>query len=125
MVLNRVREPSGAILEMTATVKTLLSDAELRQSAGILGISTFDHRWLLEPADGGTRFIQHEVDRGIGLWVVELGLDRARLCGHQRSVSREGAVSDGEAWQLSFRISSKDMLPPPVTCPCRLVQVEC
>ncbi len=67
-VLNRVREPSGAILEMTATVETLLPSAELRQSGGIPGILTFDHRWLLEPVEGGTRVIQHEVDRGIGLW---------------------------------------------------------
>ena len=67
-VLNRVREPSGAILEMTATVETLLPRAELRQSGGIPGILTFDHRWLLEPADGGTNVVQHEVDRGIGLW---------------------------------------------------------
>ena len=67
-VLNRVREPSGAILEMTATVETFLPNAELRQSGGIPGILTFNHRWLLEPADGGTKVIQHEVDRGIGLW---------------------------------------------------------
>lgn len=67
-VLNRVREPSGVILEMTATVETFLPNAELRQSGGIPGILTFNHRWLLEPADGGTKVIQHEVDRGIGLW---------------------------------------------------------
>ena len=67
-VLNRVREPSGAILEMTATVETLLPGAELYQSGGVPGILTFNHRWLLEPADDGTKVIQHEVDRGIGLW---------------------------------------------------------
>ena len=67
-VLNRVREPSGAILEMTATVETLVPGAELRQSGGIPGVLTFDHRWLLEPVEGGTRVVQHEVDRGIGLW---------------------------------------------------------
>ena len=67
-VLNRVREPNGDILEMTATVETLLPNAELRQSGGILGILTFDHRWLLEPVNGGTKVTQHEVDRGIGLW---------------------------------------------------------
>ena len=67
-VLNRVRQPSGEVLEMTATVETLVPGAELRQSGGIPGVLTFDHRWLLEPANGGTRVIQHEVDRGIGLW---------------------------------------------------------
>ena len=67
-VLNRVREPGGTILEMTATVETLLPNAELRQSGGVPGILTFDHRWLLNPADDGTKVIQYEVDRGIGLW---------------------------------------------------------
>ena len=67
-VLNRVREPGGAILEMTATVETLLPGAELRQSGGIPGILTFDHLWQLESTDDGTKVIQHEVDRGIGPW---------------------------------------------------------
>ena len=65
-MLNRVREPSGEVLEMTVTVETLVPGAELRQSGGLPGILTFDHRWLLEPVEGGTRVIQHEVDRGIG-----------------------------------------------------------
>ena len=67
-VLNKVRDPSGAVLEMTATVDTLVPSAELRQSGGLPGVLTFDHRWLLEPVEGGTRVIQHEVDRGLGLW---------------------------------------------------------
>ncbi len=67
-VLNKVRDPSGAILEMTALVETLEPRAELRQSGGTPGILTFDHRWLLAPTEGGTRVVQHEVDRGIGLW---------------------------------------------------------
>ncbi len=67
-VVNRVREPGGAILEMTATVETLVPNSQLRQSGGVPGIVTFDHRWLLEPADDGTKVTQHEIDRGIGLW---------------------------------------------------------
>ena len=70
-VLNRVRDPGGAILEITALVETFRPGVELRQSGGIPGILTFDHRWLLEPMDGGTRVVQHEVDRGIGLWFVD------------------------------------------------------
>ena len=67
-VFNKVRDPSGELLEMTARVKTLRPNAELRQSGGVPGFLTFDHQWLLEPTEGGTLVIQHEVDRGIGLW---------------------------------------------------------
>ena len=70
-VLNKVRDPGGAVLEMTALVETVRPGAELRQSGGIPGILTFDHRWLLESIEGGTRVVQHEVDRGIGLWFVD------------------------------------------------------
>ena len=70
-VLNKVRDPDGAVLEMTALVETVRPGAELRQSGGIPGILTFDHRWLLEPVEGGTQVVQHEVDRGIGLWFVD------------------------------------------------------
>lgn len=67
-VLNRVRDPSAEILEMSATVTTLEKARELRQSGGIPGVLTFDHRWLLEATQEGTKVVQHEVDRGIGLW---------------------------------------------------------
>lgn len=67
-VQNKVKDPNGKILEMTALVETLRSSEELRQSGGIPGILSFDHRWLLEPVEGGTKVTQHEVDRGIGLW---------------------------------------------------------
>lgn len=67
-VKNKVRDPEGKILEMTATVKALKPARELRQYGGIPGIITFDHRWLLEPVEGGTKVIQHEIDRGLYLW---------------------------------------------------------
>ncbi len=67
-MLNKVRDPKGNILEMTAKVKTLREARELRQTGGIPGVITFDHQWLLEPVEGGTRVIQHEVDRGLYLW---------------------------------------------------------
>ncbi len=65
---NKVVDPTGKILEMTATVATLIPERELRQKGGIPGILTFDHRWLLEPFSAGTKVTQHEIDRGIGLW---------------------------------------------------------
>lgn len=67
-MLNRVRDPSGKLLEMTATVTSLVPARELRQKGGMPGVLTFDHQWLLEPVPDGTRVIQHELDRGIGLW---------------------------------------------------------
>ncbi len=67
-VEHHVRDPDGGLLEMTATVKTFNPGVELRQTGGLPGVLTFDHRWLLEPVEGGTKVIQHEVDRGIGLW---------------------------------------------------------
>ena len=67
-VQNKVRDPSGKILEMTATVHSLAPNRELRQTGGMPGIITFDHRWILEPVEGGTKVTQQEVDRGAGLW---------------------------------------------------------
>ncbi len=66
-VTNTVQFPDGSDVEMAATVKAVVAGRELRQSGGMPGILTFDHRWLLEPVEGGTRVVQHEVDRGIGL----------------------------------------------------------
>ena len=65
---NFVRDPSGAILEMSAEITALIPGEELRQKGGMPGALTFDHRWLLEPVEGGTKVTQHEIDRGIGLW---------------------------------------------------------
>ena len=65
---NTVRFPTGALVEMSAHVKTVTPMREVHQHGGTPGIITFDHQWLLEPVEGGTRVIQHELDRGIYLW---------------------------------------------------------
>ena len=67
-VQNRVADPTGRIIEMTATVRTVAINRELHQASGTHGIITFDHRWLLIPVEGGTRVTQHELDRGALLW---------------------------------------------------------
>ena len=67
-VTQTVRFPDGRDVVMTATIKALVAEREIRQSGGMPGVLTFDHQWLLEPVEGGTRVVQHEVDRGIGLW---------------------------------------------------------
>ncbi len=65
---NLVREPSGKESVMTSTVIRMTDERELNQFGGIRGLLTFDHQWLLEPVDGGTRVIQHEEYRGLGVW---------------------------------------------------------
>ena len=67
-VMNSVMFPDGNAVDMKAKVKTVTPGRELRQTGGIPGFLTFDHRWLLEPVDGGTKVVQHEVDRGFYLW---------------------------------------------------------
>ncbi len=67
-VTNTVRFPDGSDVDMAATIKTLSDQKELRQTGGMLGFLTFDHQWLLEPVEGGTRVVQHEIDRGFWLW---------------------------------------------------------
>ncbi len=67
-VQNKVRDPDGKILEMTAEIRVLRPEREIRQFGGLPGIITFDHQWILEPVPEGTRVIQHETDQGIYLW---------------------------------------------------------
>lgn len=67
-VKNSVRFPDGATVDMSATIRTFEEARELRQFGGTWGLMTFDHQWLLQPIEGGTRVIQHEVDRGLVLW---------------------------------------------------------
>lgn len=67
-VTNAVQFPDGSLVDMKATVRTLTENREIRQYGGMPGIITFDHRWLLEPVEGGTLVSQHEVDRGLWVW---------------------------------------------------------
>ena len=63
----QMTQPDGKKSVITSKVKKMIEHKELNQHGGIPGILTFDHKYLLESVDGGTRVIQHEVDRGIGL----------------------------------------------------------
>ena len=60
--------PEGDPLNIEMTVRTVDAPKRLRNGGGTPGVLTFDHSWILEPIDGGTRVIQHEVDGGIGMW---------------------------------------------------------
>jgi hypothetical protein len=63
----QMTQPDGKQSEIIARVKKMVELKELNQSGGIPGILTFDHKWLLKPADEDTRVTQHEEYRGVGV----------------------------------------------------------
>ena len=67
-VTYRVRQPGGEEYDIVAEVVRADAAKELHQHGGTWGILTFDHHWILEPVEGGTRVVQHENYRGIGVW---------------------------------------------------------
>ena len=67
-VLNTFKDPSGKLFDVTNKVEALEPNRLLRQKGGFTGVLTFDHHWLLEQAEGGTKVIQYEIDRGIYVW---------------------------------------------------------
>ncbi len=58
---------SGEAAEVEAKVVKVDHARELNQAGGYWGILTFDHHWILEPVEGGTRVTQHEDYEGIGV----------------------------------------------------------
>ena len=62
-----MRLEDGSVTAFEVVVKKLLPEQELHQRAGFPGILTADHQWLLEQTPAGTRVIQHEEYRGIGV----------------------------------------------------------
>ena len=69
----QMTQPDGKQSEVMARVKKMVELKELNQSGGIPGILTFDHKWLLDPVDEGTRVAQHEEYRGIWVWFWDAG----------------------------------------------------
>ena len=67
-IKNQVQAPNDQVMNITAAVTELIENKELRQDGGLWGFVTFDHQWLLEPTEGGTKVIQHEVDKGFYMW---------------------------------------------------------
>ena len=67
-VLNTFKDPSGKLFDVTNKVEALEPNRLLRQKGGFTGVLTFDHQWLLEPVEGGTKVTQYEIDRGIYVW---------------------------------------------------------
>ena len=67
-VETTVREPGKQDIVIKSQVLKVSRNRELNQVGGIRGLITFDHKWLLEPTDEGTKVTQHEVDRGLWVW---------------------------------------------------------
>ncbi len=65
---NQVVEPGKDAVTMSATVKAIEPLKRINQGGGIPGVITFDHNYYLEPENGGTRVIQHEVDQGFYMY---------------------------------------------------------
>lgn len=98
-VSARFAAPGGEVLEIEMTVRDLRTAQLLRQVGGVPGVITFDHSWILKPVNGGTRVIQHEVDRGIYLWFwdsswIEPAYQRAGEALRDRVIALESAGSD-------------------------------
>lgn len=63
-----MRTADGDATPVESLVRRLVDGQEINQFGGMRGVLTFSHTWRLEPATGGTRVIQHEEYRGIGVW---------------------------------------------------------
>ena len=64
----RMTDNTGKQTQVKSKVIEMVEEKKLNQFGGMRGILTFDHQWLLEPVEGGTKVIQHEEYRGIGVW---------------------------------------------------------
>jgi len=63
----RMTQPDGTQSVMKSRVGKVVALKELHQHAGITGILTAHHSYRLEPTQGGTRLLQHEVDNGVAM----------------------------------------------------------
>ncbi len=57
----------GGQTPIEVSVTNLIPGREIHQSAGIPGVLTANHQWLIEPVSDGTRVVQHEEYRGTGV----------------------------------------------------------
>ena len=63
-----MKDQAGKEHDVKAKVVKFDEALELNQFGGMRGVMTFDHHWILQPTEGGTKVIQHEEYRGIGVW---------------------------------------------------------
>ena len=63
----RMTQPNGTQSTMKSRIGKVVALKELNQHAGIPGVLTAHHSYRLEPTQGGTRVIQHEIDNGVAM----------------------------------------------------------
>ncbi len=61
------RQDENTKSEIPSTVKKMVKDELLNQGGGMPGVLTFDHKYILKPATGGTLVIINEDYRGVGV----------------------------------------------------------
>ena len=59
-IMNWVAEPDRKPAKISSTVVTYDPPYHLNQFGGYLGVITFDHHYILEKVEGGTKVIQRE-----------------------------------------------------------------
>lgn len=64
-VKYRFTQDKEHVSEIPSQVKKMTKAALLNQYGGLTGVITFDHRYILEPVEKGTKLIIHEDYRGI------------------------------------------------------------
>ncbi len=62
----------GSVVPVEARVIEMVPNKLLNQFGGYPGILTFDHQWILEATPEGTRVVQHEEYRGVGVLFVDV-----------------------------------------------------
>ena len=62
-----IKLEDGAHSQITVTVDAMLEYQSIQQSAGVAGIPTAHHEWLLETAKEGTLAVQREPYPGVGV----------------------------------------------------------
>ena len=66
-VTYEFRQDDENSYEISSRVQGIVDGRLLNQRGGLPGVLTFDHRYVLEPADSGTNVIIHEDYRGIAV----------------------------------------------------------
>ena len=66
IITYRVRSPNGGGGETDAEIIGFEEGRLLNQYGGMPLVLTYDHFWVLEPTERGTKLVQKEIYRGIG-----------------------------------------------------------
>lgn len=66
-VKYRFHQDDDNAYEISTSVKQVLENKLLNQGGGMPGVLSFDHRYILEPIEGGTKVVIHEDYRGIAV----------------------------------------------------------